>query len=137
LPEPDDMIRAGEEALRSAQILLSEGLWADAISRAYYTMVYAARALLASKGLAPRTHRVAIQLFVQEFVRTGLFPSGVAKLLTATMAFRDRADYGLRKDLTEEDARRAVEAGNRLSCRAAVFERRAARALRQRSRGRP
>ena len=110
MPESDDLIRAGEQALESAGLLADHALWADAISRAYYAMVYAARALLAEKGLAPRTHRGVVQLFGREFVRPGIFPKDVARLLAATMAFRDRADYGLRGDLAERDARKAVDA---------------------------
>ncbi len=73
-------------------------------------MVYAARALLAARGLETATHRGTIHVFGREFVRPGTFPADVAKSLTAAMALRDRADYGLRGDLTERDARRVVEA---------------------------
>ncbi len=121
MPESDDLLRAGEEALRSARILLEHGQWADAISRAYYAMVYAARALLARRGLAPRTHRGTVHLFGKEFVSPGLFPREVADLLPATMAFRDRADYGERRDLREADARRAVEAAERFVAIATEF----------------
>jgi len=55
LPEPEDLLRAGVETLRSAWILLEHGQLANAISRAYYAMVYPARALLARRGLSPRT----------------------------------------------------------------------------------
>lgn len=113
MPEPEDLLRAGEEALRSSHILLREGMWADAISRAYYAMVYAARALLLTKGMSPRTHRGVVQVFGREFVVSGRFPVDLAKLLTATMAFRDRADYGPREGLTQDDARRAMEGAER------------------------
>ena len=110
MPEADDRMRAAEEALRASLLLVEHSLWSDAISRAYYAMVYAARALLSMKGLEPATHRGTVHLFSQEFVRVGTFPVEVAKSLTAAMALRDRADYGLRDDLTEEDARRTVKA---------------------------
>ncbi len=110
MPEANDRMRAAEEALRASRLLVDHSLWSDAISRAYYAMVYAARALLSMKGLEPATHRGAIHLFSQEFVRPGTFPAEVAKSLTAAMTLRDRADYGLRGDLTGEDARRTVEA---------------------------
>lgn len=113
MPEPEDLFRAGEQTFRSARLLLEARMWADAISRAYYAMVYAARALLLTQGMAPRTHRGVAQVFGREFVVPGLFPVDLAKLLTATMAFRDRADYGPREDLTEDDARRAVEGAER------------------------
>lgn len=110
MPEPEDFLRAGEEALGSARILLEHRRWADSISRAYYAMVYAARALLTARGFAPRTHRGTIRLFGKELVRAGIFPADVARSLSAAMAFRGRADYGMRGDLSEHDARRTVEA---------------------------
>lgn len=112
LPESGELFRAGEEALGAARLLLEHGMWADAISRSYYAMVYAVRALLATKGLDPRTHRGAVHVLGREFVVPGIFPAETAKLLTAAMAFRDRADYGMRGDLTEDDARRTVEAAD-------------------------
>lgn len=109
MSESDDLMRAGEEALASARLLVEHRLWADAISRAYYAMVYATRALLAEKGHAPKTHRGAVQLFGREFVKPGTFSPETARILTSTMAFRERADYGVRGDLAEADARKAVD----------------------------
>ncbi len=113
MPERDDLLRAGEQALRSSRLLLDAGMWADAIGRAYYAMVYGARAVLLTEGLAPRSHRGVAQVLGREFVLPGRFPKDLAKMLTATMAFRDRADYGPREGLTEGDARRAVEGAAR------------------------
>lgn len=113
MPEANELMQAGEQALRSARLLLEHGMWADAISRAYYAMVYSVRALLATKNLDSRTHRGAVHLFGREFVRPGIFSADVAKLLTAAMAFRDRADYGMRGELSQEDATRTVDAADR------------------------
>lgn len=43
--------------LSAAEALLGLGKPEDAVNRAYYAMFSAARALLASKGSSPRTHR--------------------------------------------------------------------------------
>jgi len=113
LPEPTELMRAGEDALESARLLFGAARWADAISRAYYAMLYAARGMLASEGLSSKTHRGAVALLERHFVRTGRFPSEVAKLLPAAMAFRERADYGARTHLSEGDAKRTIEAAGR------------------------
>ena len=76
-------------------------------------MLYAARGLLASVGRSPKTHRGTVTLLQEHFVKTGGFPSEVAKLLPGAMAFRERADYGARTHLSKEDARRTIEAAER------------------------
>lgn len=113
MAEPADLLHAGEDALASARLLFQAGRWADAISRAYYAMLYAARALLASEGQSSKTHRGTVALLQQHFVRTGRLPAEIAKLLPGAMAFRERADYGVRTRLTKEDAGRTIEAAGR------------------------
>ena len=46
-------IELAEEELSSAKILLQNSKLRDAISRAYYSMFHAAKALLLMKGLNP------------------------------------------------------------------------------------
>lgn len=56
------LLRA-EKALRSAKILEENGEPEDAVSRAYYAMFHASRAILFSKGMKAKTHRGTISLF--------------------------------------------------------------------------
>ena len=55
LPKTDLVLAA--ETLSAAEYLLRGGYSNDAVSRAYYAMFYAARALLASHNLHPKGHK--------------------------------------------------------------------------------
>jgi len=50
------MIRKADKSLAGAHVLLEEGFYGFAASRAYYAMFYAAEALLQSRGLAFSKH---------------------------------------------------------------------------------
>ncbi len=57
MDEIELLIEKAEHKLNSATILFERGIYDDAISRAYYSMFYAAKALLSLKEEYPRTHR--------------------------------------------------------------------------------
>ncbi|WP_297506165.1 HEPN domain-containing protein, partial [Thermococcus sp.] len=50
------LIRKAEERLKATEELLNTSHYAFAISSAYYVMFYCARALLLSRGIAPKSH---------------------------------------------------------------------------------
>lgn len=54
LNEVNELMKKAEEKLRAAEYLLDGGYYSDAISRAYYAMYFAARALLALKKIYPK-----------------------------------------------------------------------------------
>ncbi len=56
---PDLMARA-EQSRSAARLLIDNGFLAEAISRAYYAMFYAATALLHSEGIAVSKHSAVI-----------------------------------------------------------------------------
>ncbi len=105
------------EALDDAEHTLSEGRLRTALSRAYYAVFHAARAVLWSQGLAPKTHKGMIQLFGKHVVGEGLVSREIGKILTEAHEQRELADYhalagSFDKDEVEmlvADARRFVE----------------------------
>lgn len=62
---------AAHEALTGSQYNLDGGYYAIAVNRAYYAVLYAANALLATKGLARSKHSGTISAFRQSFVKPG------------------------------------------------------------------
>ena len=56
------LTRAAED-LETAQLLLDNGRYRVCISRAYYAMFYGVQALLKSKNIPSRTHKVTVQQF--------------------------------------------------------------------------
>jgi hypothetical protein len=85
-------LRRSEEALRAARSLLDLGLYADAVSRAYYAALHAAQALLLTEGVEPRTHRGVSGMLGLHFVVPGRIAPDRAKDLSRLEQFREEAD---------------------------------------------
>lgn len=82
-----------EECWRAALGLRDMGLFADAVSRAYYSILHCARAVLLTEGLESRTHSGVITLFNLHFVRKGKITSQTTRALTQLQGERETADY--------------------------------------------
>lgn len=95
------LLRA-ERALSSAKLLLKHGELEDAVSRAYYAMFHAARAVLFSKGVKAKTHRGTISLFGEHIVKKGVLDEEYADVLRKTFDLRQKSDYELYAELDEE-----------------------------------
>lgn len=73
--------------------VLDQSHFADATSRAYYALLHGARALLATKGLDSKKHSGVISLFNQHFVKTGIAPKELGRLLLNAKDIREESDY--------------------------------------------
>lgn len=83
-----------KEKLSSARILLENNRFKDSVSRSYYAMFSAARALLATKGLDSAKHSGVIALFNQHFVKTVLVDKTMGRILENAKDIRENSDYG-------------------------------------------
>lgn len=94
------------ESLEEAKILLKGNKPRGAMNRIYYSMFYATSSLLATKQLGASKHSGVISIFHREFVKTGIFPKGLAKSLDIAFDLRTKGDYRdfivLDKDKVEE-----------------------------------
>ncbi len=102
-------IDKAEHKLRSAELLLNSGEIKDAISRAYYASFHAARAMLLSVGLEPRSHEGTITLFGLHFVKTGLVEPRFGKSLSRSRDDRENGDYAEVTFFDHQDVRRAID----------------------------
>jgi uncharacterized protein (UPF0332 family) len=103
----------GDGSLRSAEVLLREGLYADAVSRAYYAAFHYARALLLTIGEEPITHAGVERLLHRDLVRGGAMAPDVARLLGRLMKNRLDADYTSEVVFTREAAQEEIDAARR------------------------
>jgi uncharacterized protein (UPF0332 family) len=117
-----------ESALRAAKALLDLDLAPDAASRTYYAAFHAARALLFSLGLEPRSHQAVRSLIGLHFVKSGSLSSEAARDLSALEGVRTAGDYDsgfavsavdLRPDL--DRAQRFVEEARGILARAGIL----------------
>ena len=97
------------EKLEVAKSLLENRFYSDAVSRAYYAMFYAARALLSEKNIYPKTHRGVISQFGLIFVKEGKFRKELFDLFARAQEDREEADYGLLAEIEEEEAKKIIE----------------------------
>ncbi len=103
MDESDRLMETAFEKFEAAKTLLKSGYYADAISRAYYAMFYASKALLSTKDIHPKTHRGVISQVWEHFVKKGLLDRELTKALTAAREDREDADYGILPEFTSEE----------------------------------
>ena len=102
-----EMIRA-KKALEAANIPLGSGLYEDAVSRAYYSVLHAAKAALCKQGIEPESHRAVRAMFSLHLVKTGKIEKEFATILTAEYEDREMGDYGIDIDIEAERAEKRV-----------------------------
>jgi len=113
LDEVNLLIEKAESKLVSAKILFEKGIFDDAISRAYYCMYYAAKAILSLKDKYPRTHRGLVSQFGLEFVKEGIIEEYYARAITVAHERRERADYDIYYYPSKEEAESIIEDAER------------------------
>ena len=95
-------------SLRAAQLCAEAGLWDDAVSRSYYAAYHMVQAVVFTAGLEARTHEGLHDLFFMHFVRPGIAPRRLARLLAALQKYREQADYSRAIRFDEDGAREAL-----------------------------
>jgi uncharacterized protein (UPF0332 family) len=109
------------KALRAAETLLDVQLPEDAVSRAYYAVLHAARAALFAHESVPKTHSGVRRLFGLELVDTGEIEREWGRILTRTQDRREDADYGLTTTIDENLARELFDDAHRFVDRMAAY----------------
>ena len=97
------------EELEIAALLLDREHYRTCLQRSYYSIYYATQALLLSQNLDASTHKGTIRLFGQYFVKTGLFSSEFAKILSDAYELRQLSDYDADFTGTLAEAERILE----------------------------
>ncbi|MBM3236092.1 HEPN domain-containing protein [Candidatus Poribacteria bacterium] len=104
-PETQGWLDKAESSLNAAKMLLREGYISESVSRAYYAMFYAAKAMLAEDGISRNKHSGVIANFGERYARTGRITREFHKQLNTAFEERSRADYEYSWRMTEADAR--------------------------------
>lgn len=101
-------------SLRAAELLLAEGLLADAVSRAHQSTIHAERALLATEKRSPNELRSVHRLAAQHFLGNDLLDRAHLAALDELFVLRNRAD-------AEPDADFDADAGTASVAAATAF----------------
>lgn len=88
------MARA-HQAIETGHFVMRREDFIAAVNRAYYSMFYAANALLATEGLERSKHSGVIAAFREHFVKTGVIESTMSRFFGEALDERHTADYDL------------------------------------------
>ncbi len=102
-------LQLADDCLTAAEHLLRARLPAQAAGRVYYAAFHAARALLFSIGVAPRSHEALRSLFALHFVKTGRMATPHSKTLAELEGLRSTGDYDPNFALLVEDLQPELE----------------------------
>jgi uncharacterized protein (UPF0332 family) len=103
-------LERAEESLNAARELLQKAYYNVTASRAYYTVFYAATALLLCEEMTFRKHTEVIASIHKHFVKTGRIDPKFGKDLNWLFELRGVGDYGVIVHVPQPDAERAVKA---------------------------
>ena len=101
--------RRANESLAAALLCLNNGLNADAISRAYYSVIHAAKAVLEIRDVSADSHQGVRNQFGLHIVRPGLVEPNWGSEIGRLNTLRVVADYDVMEAFTESDARDAYD----------------------------
>ena len=93
------------EALRAAETLTRDRCYADAISRAYYAILHAAKAALHVHDVAAESHAAVRRMFGLHLIRSGEIEAKWSAYLVESLDDRLAADYDVETTFSREDAR--------------------------------
>ncbi len=102
-----ELIRA-KKALLAAKTLLENQLYEDCVSRAYYAVLHAAKAVLAIEGVEPQSHHAVRRMFGLHLVKTEKIEKDFARILTAEQEDREIGDYDIDIEIEQDRAVKRV-----------------------------
>lgn len=111
-PRSEEFIEQARDRAAAAGELLDSDHLEAAVSAAYYSMLYAARAALSERDEHARTHRGTWNLFRTTYVITDIFEASLFTLAQHAQAAREGGDYEAVKPSREEAERYVAGAGD-------------------------
>jgi uncharacterized protein (UPF0332 family) len=98
-------LERAREALHDAHVLQANGgSPVSIVNRAYYSVFYATLALLVTVDVEPTKHSGALAKFDELFIRQGIFPKEMSKIIHHAFDMRQAGDYQKSKVITGEQA---------------------------------
>ena len=112
MPEEEEieiLIVRAKRRLDAAYHLFEDGFYEDAVSRAYYSMYFAAKALLLKKDITVKTHKGLLSKFGLEFVNEGVVEEYYGRALRIAEELREEADYSISREITKEEVESIID----------------------------
>ena len=109
-----ELLDKSERSISAANLLLREGYYDFAASRAYYAMFYAVEALMLDRDLSFSKHSAVIAAFGKKFVKTGIFDNRFHRSLLNAFDLRNAGDYGISHIASEEKVNQTIAEASEL-----------------------
>ena len=81
------------ENITDAKIMFDNGRYKNALNRGYYSIFHSIKAVCALDGFDSSRHSGVISHFNQNYVKTGIFPKELSKIIRSASENREKADY--------------------------------------------
>jgi hypothetical protein len=111
MKETQALLERARRYLKSAALLLDDGDYESAVSRAYYAMFYAAEAVLLTETLASSSHKGVLSMFGERFIKTGELPREMGRELHRAFEKRQLSDYEYTFVISQEEAEQVLSSG--------------------------
>ena len=87
-------IQQAQQALQEAKVLFRENLFLGTTNRAYYALFYSVQALVTLQGETVSKHSGVLAFFDRVYIKPGIFPKDLSKILHLAFDRRQANDYG-------------------------------------------
>lgn len=81
------------EDIDDAKLMFDNGRYKNTLNRAYYSIFHAIKSVVILDGFDSSKHSGIIAYFNQNYVKTGIFPKEMSKIIRAASENREKADY--------------------------------------------
>ena len=105
------LFKRADHAIEVAEELYKKGYYADAASKTYYAMFYAAQALLKSEDIDVTKHSAVESALGYYFVKTNKIESKYHKMFISARKIREIADYDIQEEIVEPQSGLKIEEG--------------------------
>jgi uncharacterized protein (UPF0332 family) len=102
-------IQQAQQALQEAKVLFRENLFLGTVNRTYYALFYAVQALVIVQGETISKHSGVIAFFDRVYIKPGIFPKDLSKVLHLAFDRRQANDYGEFSTLDQTEVEAALK----------------------------
>lgn len=107
-------LEKAKETLKSAKLLYDNNDYTGANNRAYYSIFYAIRAVLALERIDFKRHKDVIAYFNKNYIKTEIFPRKMGSKIAQSQTIREDSDYDDEYEPSSEKTLQQIETAKEL-----------------------
>lgn len=107
------LMKSATGRIKASKLLIESDSFRDSVSRSYYGILDATRALLLHSGYFAKTHSGVLSLFSQKFIKEEKIAVEYKSIFKRAKDFRENADYSALVKFTKNQAEEIYEGANK------------------------